>query len=352
MTDDTRRTPQGTDRMVAMKQTLLFSLLLALAAPAQAQDKVGTTAAAFLGIGVGARATAMGGAQVAQAHGPSALYWNPSAITDMATNGAEFSNSQWFIDTRHQHVALVLNAGNLGHFGVSVNALTYGDEFVTTIEQPDGTGELWDALDLAVGVSYAKALTDRFSVGGTVKFVRQQIWNESASGGAFDLGVTYDTRLRGIRIGMAMTNFGTDMRMSGTDLRQAIDIAPGEAGNNDGNAANLEVDAWPMPLIFRVGVSATPIQAGDQQLTVSVDGNAPSDAAQSANLGAEYGWREILFVRGGWRQAFGPAEDGGWTAGFGLHYALNRRFGGYFDYVFQEYEPFGTQQMFTLGVTF
>lgn len=330
----------------------LTALLILAAIPARAQDKVGTTAAAFLGIGVGARATAMGGAQVAQVQGPSALYWNPSAITAMASHGAEFSNSQWFVDARLQHAALVINADGLGHFGVGVTALDYGDELVTTISNPDGTGELWDALDLAVGVSYAKALTDRFSVGGTVKLVRQQIWNESATGGAFDLGVTYDTRLRGIRIGMVMTNFGTDLRLAGPDLRQAIDVEPGQAGNNPRLGANLEVDDWPMPLIFRVGVSAVPYQTADMRLTLAVDGNAPSDASQSANIGAEYTWRDVLFVRGGWRQAFGPAGDGGWTAGFGLRYALTARLAGSFDYVFQHYEPFGTPQMFTLGVTF
>ncbi len=336
-----------------MKKAILFSALLALAAlPAQAQDKVGTTAAPFLGLGVGARATAMGGAQVAQAQGPSALYWNPSAVSDMTANGAEFSSSQWFVDSRLQHAAVVFNAGGLGHFGVTVTALDYGDELVTTIENPEGTGERWDALDLAVGLSYARALTDRFAVGGTAKFVRQQIWNESAGGVALDLGVTYDTRFQGIRLGMAMTNFGTDMRLAGPDLRQAIDVAPGEQGNNPRNAANLEVDAWAMPLIFRVGVSAVPFRAADQRVTLSADGSAPSDAAQSASFGAEYAWRETLFVRGGWRQAFGPAEDGGWTAGFGLRYGLDRRLSGYFDYVFQSYEPFGTPQMFTLGVTF
>ncbi len=336
-----------------MKKAILFTALLVLAAlPLQAQDKVGTTAAPFLGLGIGARATAMGGAQVAQAQGPSALYWNPAAISNMTTNGAEFSNSDWFVDSRHQHAALVFNAGNLGHFGLQVIALDYGDELVTTIENPDGTGELWDALDLAVGVTYARALTDRFSVGGTAKFVRQQIWNESANGLALDLGVLYDTRFQGIRIGMSMTNFGTDMQLAGPDLRRAVDIEPDENGNNPRNAANLEVDEWAMPLFFRVGVSAVPFQTAEQRVTVSVDGNAPSDAAQSANFGAEYAWRDLLFIRGGWRQAFGPAEDGGWTVGFGLQYSLNRRLGGYFDYVFQNYEPFGTPQMFTVGVTF
>lgn len=337
-----------------MKRTLLLALAvaLALADPAVAQDKVATSSAQFLGLGLGARATAMGGAQVANVEGPSALYWNPSAIAWMAGNGASFSQSEWFVDTRLQHAAVVVSLGAVGHLGVSLTAMDYGETEVTTIESPDGTGELWAASDLALGVSYARQLTDRFSVGGTLKYVRNQIWNESASGGAIDLGVTYETGFRGVRIGMSMTNFGTDMRLAGPDLRRATSANPNQSGSNARLGASLEVDDWPMPLIFRVGVSAVPFETADHRLVVAVDGNAPSDQAQSASVGAEYGFRELVFVRGGWREAFGYAGDDGWTLGFGLRYRFEANLAGSFDYSFQQREPFGTPQMFTLGLTF
>lgn len=330
----------------------ILTLVFLTALPVAAQSKVGTTAAQFLGLGIGSRATAMGGAQVAAAEGPTALYWNPSAIALMETSGAVFSQSEWFIDTRLQFAGVVLNTGRFGHLGISLTALDYGQTEVTTETQPDGTGELWAASDLALAVTYARALTDRFAVGGTLKYVRQQIWNESATGGAIDLGVTYDTGFQGVRIGMSMSNFGTDMRLAGPDLRRPISVAPGQTGSNPRIGASLEVDDWPMPLVFRVGVSATPYQTADMRLMVTAVGNAPSDQAQSASFGAEYAYRELVFIRGGWREAFGFSGDDGWALGFGLRYGFSPQLAGYFDYSFQNYEPFGTPQMFTLGLTF
>ncbi len=347
-----------TIRTPRLPLALVALLVGATVPPAHAQDKVATTAAQFLGLGVGARATAMGGAQVAGVEGPTALYWNPSAIAAMPASGLEFSNSEWLVDTDFQFAALVFDAGALGHFGVSVTNMDYGEDGVTAIDEcgPANptceTGERWAASSLAVGVSYARNLTDKFAVGGTLKFVRDQVWNESANGGALDLGVTYDTGYRGLKIGMSMANFGTDMRLSGVDLRRRVEAADDQAGSNDRLAANLEVDEWAMPLIFRVGVSAVPFRAAGQRLTLAVDGNAPSDQAQSASFGAEYAFREIAFVRGGWRQAFGFDGDDGWTLGFGLRYAFTDRLAGHFDYSFQNLEPFGTPQMFALGFTF
>jgi hypothetical protein len=333
--------------------------LVVSAAPAGAQDKPGTTAAPFLVLGVDARGAAMGSAQSAAAGGAAALYWNPSALglanagARAGTGAAVFSNNEWFVGTRHQFFGVAMSAGRMGTFGLSVTAMDYGEEAVTTVDQPEGTGEMYSALDLAIGVHYARALTERFAVGGTVKMVRQQIWNESASGAGVDLGVTYRTDFRGLTIGMALANFGTDMHMTGRDLRRRIDIAPGQGGNNEGLPADLETGYWPLPLVFRVGVAADPVRDGDHRLTVAVDGQAPSDNSQSANAGLEYGFRDLFFVRGGYRQAFSSiADDGGWAAGFGLKYRFDERFGVSFDYVFQEYEPFGTPQMFSLGVAF
>lgn len=335
------------------RRLLPLALLALLLAPgAAAQDKVATTAAQFLSLGVGSRGTAMGSAHVASVEGPSGVYWNPAAIAWMTTSGAEFSQSAWLVGSRLQHAAVVLHLGAAGRLGFSLTSLAYGETEVTTIERPDGTGQMWDASDLALGVTFARTLTDRFSVGGTVKYVRQQIWNESAEGAAIDLGVVYETGVRGIRLAASMANFGTDMRLAGPDLRRAIDIAPGQAGSNPRLGANLEVDAWPMPLVFRVGLAGTPIATRDHRLLVTLDGNAPSDQAQSASFGAEYAFRDLVFLRAGWRQAFGYRGDDGWTAGFGLRYRLDQRIAGSFDYSFQHVEPFGTPQMFTLGLTF
>lgn len=330
----------------------ILVLMATLVEPVSAQSKVGSTAAQFLSLGIGARATAMGGANVAGVEGPNALYWNPSAIAWMDGSGAEFASSDWFVHSKLHYANVVFKAGDFGHIGITLTALDYGETEVTTIEQPNGTGEFWRAQDLAIGVSYARALTNRFSVGGTLKYVRQQIWTESSQGGALDLGLTYDTGFKGIKIGMSMANFGTDMRFSGPNLRRAISSNPNQSGSNNTIGASLEVDEWPMPLIFRVGVSGIPYEDDDHRVLLAVSGNAPSDAAQNVSFGTEYAFRDMLFVRGGWREAFGFEGDNGWTLGFGLKYSFTPTLTGYFDYSFQNYEPFGTPQMFTLGLSF
>ncbi len=341
--------------------TLKSSLALALALliwgsfATVAQDKVGTTAAPFLGIGVGARAVGMGNAYVALAEDPVALYWNPAGVVQMRTSGVEFSNSTWFVDSRFQHVAAVLNTGNIGHLGISIMALNYGEIEVTTIDNPEGTGEQFSPLDLAVGLSYARALTDRFSAGLTVKYIQQSVWNESATGMALDMGVFYRSDVKNLRIGMSMSNFGTDLRLEGKDLRVAYDVAPNQEGNNPRLPANLEVDKWPLPLVFRVGVAADVINSNAQRLTLEADALHPNDNSESANLGAEYAFRELFFIRGGLRHAFASiTDDSGWAAGAGIRVGLGNAVGFRLDYVYQQFQSgrLGRPQMLTMGVTF
>ena len=60
---------------------LIISLFSLMVTNGFSQDKVGTSAAPFLGINIGGAATAMGGAYVSMASDASALYWNPGAIS-------------------------------------------------------------------------------------------------------------------------------------------------------------------------------------------------------------------------------------------------------------------------------
>jgi opacity protein-like surface antigen len=335
----------------------LFLVLAFLSTPSWAQNKVGTTSAVFLNIGADARAAAMGGAQVAIADRVSALTWNPAGIAQFESHGVAFTNANWFVDSSIQNLGVVINADRMGRIGFSVMALNYGEMEVTRIDIPgDGaTGEFFSPIDLAVGLSYAQSLTDRFSVGGTAKFVRQQIWNSSANGFAFDAGVFYRTDFRNLRIGMAITNFGTDMRMAGKDLRVPHDIDPNASGNNDRLPAHLSTDAWPMPLMFRVGLAVDAASFAGQRLTLAVDAQQPNDQSESLNMGAEYAFREMLFIRGGYRQAFSTiTEDGGFALGFGLNYQFNRQISGRFDYVWQQYQEgrIGNPQMWSFELTF
>ncbi len=71
--------------------------------------------------------------------------------------------------------------GDFGSLGLSFTSLNMSDMKVRTVDQPEGTGEYFSAGDIAVGVSFAKNLTDRFSIGFTGKYIQQKIWHMSAT---------------------------------------------------------------------------------------------------------------------------------------------------------------------------
>jgi hypothetical protein len=305
----------------AVKYCFLFVGSILITVQTQAQDKVGTTAAPFLSITSGARASAMGGAYVAIANDGSSVFWNPAGMAQVENNQVTFSNMNWFMDSQIQDASVILDAGKNGNFALSVRTLNYGDIEVTTIEMPEGTGEVFSPSDLSVGVSYARFITEQFSIGASTKFIQQKIWNESALGFAVDLGVLYRTKFKNLRIGMSMTNFGTDMKLAGDDLRQAIDIDKSHNGNNDRLEAQLGVESWPMPLLFKVGLAIDAVHTKNHKVEVAVDAKHPSDNSESLDVGLEYGFSDLVFFRGGYRSLFSSQmEDQGATAGFGLKY--------------------------------
>jgi opacity protein-like surface antigen len=330
-------------------------LILAGASISSAQDKVGTTAAPFLTIGVGSRAGAMGGSYVAVAEGPSAMFWNPAGIASVTRPTLEFSYATWFVDATIQQAAFAMNMPGVGNVGLSVQALSYGEMQVTTIASPDGTGELFSPLDFVVGVTYGRALTDRFQIGGSGKLISQRIWNSSASGFAMDLGVHYRAGWKNLRIGASMSNFGTNMRLSGQDLRVAHDIDLERNGNNPRLPANMEVESWALPLTFRVGLAADVLASERHMLTAALDALHPNDNSESVNFGLEYGFSSLVFLRGGYRSAFSSeSSDGGWTLGAGIDYELSGGLLIKFDYMYQQFQQgrLDASQMFTLGLGF
>ena len=324
-------------------------------APAAAQNvsKAGTTSAPFLTIGVGPRALALGGAFVASADDATALYWNPAGLARMPGGEAFGSHADWLAGLTFDYLGVALPALG-GTAGVSVTMLAVPEDVVRTEDRQEGTGELFDAADLALGISYGRQITDRFALGASAKYIQQRIWNESARGFAVDLGTQFRTDFfGGLTIGAAITNFGTDLRLAGRDLSQSVDTSPDEDGNNGETPADLRTEDWGLPLGFQIGVAAQPIRSRMNQLTVSVDALHPSDNFESVNVGAEYGFRERFYLRGGYEGAFLPDQEGGLSAGLAVHYPLPYA-GGLvkLDYAYRSFGRLDGVHVVGLGVTF
>ncbi|HTO92943.1 MAG TPA: PorV/PorQ family protein [Bacteroidota bacterium] len=337
-----------------MISRLRGSVVVALAAvtllpcAARTQSKVATTAAQFLGIPVGPRAIAMGGAYVASGEDVSALYWNPGAVVQSSRTQFAFVNTDWLVGTKFRWVGLAVNLDGDNTIGASVTDMDYGDGDVTTVVSPEGTGEKWTAADIAIALTYSRRLTDRFSIGGSAKFINQRIYNESATTVAFDAGLLFNTDFHNLRIGMSMSNFGGDLTLTGRDLLVKVDIDPTNPGGNKTLVGGLKTDAWPLPLLFRVGVAIDVVSSDEVTATAAIDALRPNDNTESVNVGGEIGWRNRIFIRGGYNALFaneGPfaknTQQEGLTLGAGLQYHVEGFASFAFDYAFQKFGLFG-----------
>ena len=316
-------------------------------------SKVGTTAAPFLSIEVGARAIGMGGAFVAVANDATALFWNPAGLARLSsTSSVTLNHTEWLADISYDFAGVTLSLGRIGVVGLSFTSLTMNDMEVRTVAYPEGTGEKFAATDFAIGTSYARNLTDRFSIGFTAKYINQKLWHESASSFAMDIGTVFTTQFNGMTVGMSISNFGNKMQLTGSDTHIPVDVAPGKEGNNSKIVGNMKTDKWSLPLIFRFGVAMDVLKNYNYRWTVAVDAMHPNDNMEYVNVGTEWVLKEIVFLRAGFKNLFMKDSEEGLTAGAGIIYPLTRRVKLTLDYAYAEFGILENVQRFSLGIEF
>jgi len=315
-------------------------------------SKRGTTAANFLEIGVGARALSMGSAFTALANDPSTMYWNAGGLAKLQRHGFMFNHSEWIADINFDYMSGSFNLGRYGAVGLSITALTMGDMEVTTIEQPEGNGQIFKASDFAVSLAYAYRLTDRFSIGMNTKIIRQKIWEMSAMGFAVDLGVHYATPFRGLNLGMSITNFGTQMKLSGPNSLILYDPNPNSSGNNGRIPGEIQMASWPLPLNFRIGVAYQLLNTEFHKAVLAVDAEHPNNNYESVSVGGEYVFRNMLALRGGYNSLFLQEAEESLTLGAGLLYPIMGNILFRFDFAYADFGLFDNVYKYTVGIEF
>jgi hypothetical protein len=291
-----------------LRGTLLVAIAIVLVAAvacwsAEIFEKVGTVGAQFLKIGVGARGVAMGEAFVAIEGDATSTYWNPAGIASIEGSQVTLNHGSWPAELSHEYAAIVFSYKFIpGVLAISGTVLQMDPMPETTEYRQDGTGYSFDAGSMAIGLTYARMLTDRFSFGATLKWVHEGLADFSGEAIAVDLGTIYNTGFRDIKIGMAFVNMG-----SGYTL---ID---------DGKES-------PMPVMFKVGGAMPVLNLPDHRAIGSVEFNHPPDGAERLNVGGEYVYQRFapnfeIALRGGYR--FNRDEEG-LTGGFGVRFPFVR----------------------------
>ena len=350
------RLPNVNNGVMNMRTLALFIIgvlcLCCTQLTAQQQvTKVGTTAANFLGIDVGPRATAMGSAYVSIANDVTAMYWNPAGIARIDNVAAAFSNTRWFADIAFNYAGIVIPFEGFGNLGLNATFVSMDEIERTTIVSPDGTGEMVDAGSYAFGVSYARNLSDMFSIGFNAKYINENIYHSTASGFALDVGALFDTQFNGLKLGMSISNYGTKMQLQGQDFNTQVDPYPAINGNNNTINSALATDRFDLPLMFRVGVSMDVLKGmGNSNLLLSVDALHPSDDVESVNGGVEYVFNNLISLRGGYKGGFAKDFEGGFNFGGGLRYQMDAALTFRLDYSYVDFGILKAVHNFSIGL--
>ncbi len=303
-------------------------------------ERAGQSGWQFLKINGDARQAAMGGAFTAISAGDAnAIFGNPAALTNVSSVNIQLNTLQWIADITHQSIAVAASLGDVGVVGVSVATLSYGDIPETinaslggSATSPFVTGSAFSARDITVGLSYARQLTERLSIGGNVRWMKQTIAELSMQNWSLDLGTLYYTGYRSLRIAITARNFGPDSKFGGWSEQY-----------------QTESDKVRMPLDFRAGVAMDFLDEPESPhlLTVIIEGDHPNDGREKFHVGASYGYDKTFFLRGGYKFSYDTQT---FTFGLGLNYSVGGVFGT-LNYAYLDFGELTRVHAISLGVS-
>ena len=267
-------------------------------------DKLAQTGMKFLSFSPDARAAALGDAVTAKTGGASSLFYNPAGMARIEGMNLSAGQANWIAGITYNAVS-VAYASDAGVFGISVMNVDYG-EIQGTIRSSNTAGyadtELFTPTANVVGLGYAIAPTDRFSVGGQVKFVNEKLGNAyldtdgSVEGiesldmdaVAYDFGLMYQMDWKNLMIAMSARNFSESLKYA--------------------------EEAFELPLTFRMGVAVDVID----NLSLSFVNERPRDYFSTTRVGFEYSLMGMLAVRAGYVT---PTDEAGINLGVGFQVA-------------------------------
>lgn len=326
-------------------QTLLLSMIFS-GTFAQVNQKLAQTGLGFLSVVSDARAASMAEAVTSLQTNSSSLFFNPAGMSWMDNFfDISLSSNQWIADIKHYSVGMAINPfhGNYGVFGFSVQYVDYGSFIETRVNKSIEKGYddigLFKLNAMAIGIGYAKRLTNQFSVGGQVRWARQDLGNsyipnESKSIPLYDtLGNQIGYRDSAIsaanRVTPLVFDFGTQFKMGIKSLVFGMSV------RNFSGDIQYARESFQTPLTFTIGISMNLMDLwGEvplkQVLNMSIDASHYRDHPEQLKIGLEYRIMNTLALRGGY---ITNIDESGLSYGVGVS-----KFGFAFDY---SYTPFG-----------
>lgn len=328
---------------------LLFTAVGFSQAERKPTEKRAQTGFKFLTVTTDARAGALGEAFTSLESPSSAMFFNPAGMARLENFATvAFGQVSWIADIDYVFGSVALNPfdGRFGIFGISIVSVDYGDfngtiRSDTDIRGYEDTGNFSPSA-FAFGLGYAKALSDKFAIGGNLKYVKQDLGSAivgfstagdhqktdySTEVAAFDFGIIYRTGFKSLNFGMNVRNFSKELK--------------------------YEEEGFQLPLTFKIGLSMDAFDlllAGQEQhdFLVTVDAVHPRDYSEQLNIGGEYLFMKTVALRAGYST---PNDEHGFSAGAGLQKTL-KNYKLAIDYAYTPYGVFDNVNRFTVQFAF
>jgi hypothetical protein len=208
---------------------------------------------------------------------------------------------------------------------------------VRTEFEPNGTGQLFYANNTALGINYARKLSENFNIGIGLKYIYEGISTYTNHTVTADIGFLYTTDYKDLTFAVVVKNFGGNSQMIGSDLETTF------------NRTDVVLSKYTTPTIFKMGFSFVPYESKSKKLVASAELNHPSDNAENIRLGGELSFRDLLFTRLGYKLSVQGQNYP--TAGIGVKTRLGIH-PLYIDYAVNPTSRMGVQHLVGLSIPF
>lgn len=259
--------------------------------------KAGQTSMNFLQVPVSPKIAGRGNTYTSIGSGAESVFGNPAGLPEMATSFEAFmSVTQWFADIQYLAGAVAWNTGDYGVFGFHIVSVDYGKIKGAILTDPNAgednyilTGDVKNVGAYSLGVSYVNQINPKFAIGGTVKYVTQQlgqltnvdgsITDNNQGKAAFDLGLRYYVGWKSLNLAMTMRNFATHVR--------------------------YQNESFSLPIVYTIGAGINLVELVDPSivnntLTLSTEYVHPNNYTSRINTGLEYTFHKMVVLRAGY----------------------------------------------------
>lgn len=325
----------------------LLSILLLGITQVKAQDKRAQSTFKFVSNSLTAKSAALSDAVYSIEGGAESMFSNPASMSRIdKTFDIVAGNVAYIADITYNFVGFSYSPkkGLYGVFGFQAVAVDYGD-LQETIRSSNYKGYIdlgiFSPKAYSLGISYARAFSTQFSIGGSVKYVGVDYGSAAVAVGknglerkdfkanviAYDFGIHYKTGYKSLQIGFAFKNLAPEV----------------QAGS----------ESTELPFTMRMGLSMDaldflPTKSEHNELVVSLNTVRHRDYYEQLILGLDYTFMKRFSLRGGYAL---PSDEQGASFGLGINQPMGS-IGLKVDYSYTAFGEFNNVNRFTVQFSF